>query len=134
MKYSLQRCLDIAVKWGFTSVKNDIRDLFELTDCIFIKILSCNAKHCFNSLLPAKTDLCDLAMCSRGHNFQLLQIVTTLFKNMFINRYLFNSPRIELGLAQLVDVVNFTLLTVVCFNFLIILFSQLYVIVAVTVQ
>ena len=87
---SLLHSLDKAFKWGFTSVKYDIRELFELADDKFLKIRSCNAEHCLNCLLPAKRDLCSHAMHSRGHDFQLSQIDTTLFKNSFINRCLFN--------------------------------------------
>ena len=43
---SLLHSLDKAFKWGFTSVKYDIRELFELTDDKFCKYLSCNAEHC----------------------------------------------------------------------------------------
>jgi hypothetical protein len=40
------------------------------------------------SLLPAKRDLSGHAMHSRGHDLQLPQVNTTLFKNPFINRCL----------------------------------------------
>lgn len=46
--------------------------------------------HSLNGLLPAKRDLCGRSMRIRGHEFQLSHIHTTLFKNTFINRCLFN--------------------------------------------
>jgi hypothetical protein len=37
---SLQRCLIQAFEWGFTPIKHDIMELFELTDYKLFKILS----------------------------------------------------------------------------------------------
>jgi hypothetical protein len=38
-----------SLQWGFTSVKYDIGELFELADYKFFIILSCNAEYCLNS-------------------------------------------------------------------------------------
>jgi hypothetical protein len=68
---SLKRCSDKTLKWGFTSIKSDIRELFELADNKFFNILSCNTEHRSNNLLPAQRDLCGHAKRSTGHHFQL---------------------------------------------------------------
>ncbi len=86
----LQHCLDKAFKWGFTSVQYNIRELFELADYKLFKRFSQNADHCLYSLLPVERDLCGRTMRSRGHEFQLPHINSTLFKNTYINRCLFN--------------------------------------------
>ena len=53
----LQSSLDKAYKWGFTSVKYDIKELFELADYKLFKCLSRNSEHCLFSSLPEKRNM-----------------------------------------------------------------------------
>ena len=90
----IQSCLDKAYKWGFTTVRFNVRDLFDTADNKLFNNVSINAEHCLHSLLPPKRELFGRQLRSRDHNFKLPQIRTALFKSTFINRCLFRSLRL----------------------------------------
>ena len=85
----IQSCLNKAYKWGFTTVRYNIQDLFDDADKKLFRNVTNNNEHCMHSLLPPKRELFGRQLRSRAHNFQLPQIGTTLLKNTFVNRCLF---------------------------------------------
>jgi hypothetical protein len=96
----IQSCLQKAYKWGFTTVKYDISELFDLADYNLFKSVSDNAGHCIYSLLPSKRDSRGRQLRSRGHKFQLPYIKTSLLKDSFVNRCLFKFVHMESNLLK----------------------------------
>lgn len=85
----LQTSLNKAYKYKLSLTRHDIRLLYEDRDVrLFNRIVS-NPDHCLFQLLPAERDSHGRSLRSRGHNYTLPSVATSLHKSSFINKCLF---------------------------------------------
>lgn len=85
----LQTSLNKAYRYELTTVKYDIKMLFEERDFHLFKQIQQHPGHCLHELLPSERDNHGRFLRSRGHQYALPLVTTSFHKSSFVNRCLF---------------------------------------------
>jgi len=78
-----------AYRRGLVQELFDFKDIIKRHDCKLFCLVQ-HPSHCLNVLLPPKRNPC-MQLRTRGHDFTLPTVSSTLLKNSFINRCLFDT-------------------------------------------
>jgi hypothetical protein len=80
----LQSCLNKACRWKLCSARHDIREIFKRADDRLFTQIILDSDHCLHQLLPDTRNSHGRYMRTRGHQYTLPFVNTSLHKASFV--------------------------------------------------